>query len=847
MITQPASRTASIEILESRIAPATIIGVDANSRLLSFDSASPGAVTVVTVTGLGAGETLEAVDFRPATGQLYGLGIVDLIGTDEGRIYTINPATGAATQVGAAPFSTTLTDNSDWGFDFNPAVDRIRLVNDGDQSLRINPDTGALAGTDTALTPNTASLIGAAYDRNFAGTPQTTLFGIDFATDSLVRIGGVNGVPSPNGGVVTQVGPLGVDVNNFRAGFDIESRTGTAYAALRSASGANQLFTVNLTTGAATLIGTIGTGTELFHGITVALPNDLTLVSPTVARYIDQDGDAVTVRVSKGTLGAQDFTFATGQKGSQLRLLNLSDDGQEFAGASLSIIGVRRGANGDGYTNVGHINATGVDLGHVVLRGDLAQIDAGDATLTTPGLRSLTVASLGNFGTATQSATTASTQSDIAGALGRLDVKTDITRATVVVNGAIGSVTIGGDIIGNDSAAGGGVTATGNIGPVTILGSVQGGAAGNSGIVDAGGTMGNVFIRGSILGGAGADGGLIESTGKMGALVIRGNVIGGAGDGSGRVHSAGGIASVNIAGSIIGGTAAGVASGLVESFGGAAAVNNIGPVKIGGSLIGNAGQYSGSIFANGKIASVNISGSLIGGAGSEGGSIVAGLGIGNVAILGSTISGAGNTSGSVLTFSGGPIADVTITGAVIGSNTLSGILSDGTLGAVKIGGTMRGGRISAEGVANSAGLAIKSITVGGSVKNALILGGYDQLGVATNPDASIGAVAVGGNWIASSIASGVAATDPFFGNGDDVKITEGVADLIVSRIASIVIGGYAIGTPSVSGDHFGFVAQRIGSLKVGTLPYPLVPGSSSAADIAGYTVGPTLDLRVREV
>ena len=32
------------------------------------------ATSTVTVTGLQAGETLKGIDFRPATGQLYGFG-----------------------------------------------------------------------------------------------------------------------------------------------------------------------------------------------------------------------------------------------------------------------------------------------------------------------------------------------------------------------------------------------------------------------------------------------------------------------------------------------------------------------------------------------------------------------------------------------------------------------------------------------------------------------------------------------------------------------------------------------------------------------------------------------------
>src|SRR5205823_1424681 len=67
-----------------------------NNTFGSFDSATPGTVTgLVTITGLQGGESLLAIDCRPATGQIYGLGSTN-------RLYTLNPLTGAATPVGVA-------------------------------------------------------------------------------------------------------------------------------------------------------------------------------------------------------------------------------------------------------------------------------------------------------------------------------------------------------------------------------------------------------------------------------------------------------------------------------------------------------------------------------------------------------------------------------------------------------------------------------------------------------------------------------------------------------------------------------------------------------------------------
>ena len=59
---------------------------------------------------------------------------------------------------------------------------------------------------------------------------------------------------------------LGTNLNGF-IGFDI-SATGTGYASITT-GGISRLYTVNLTTGAATLLGAIGSGWHPFLGLTV--------------------------------------------------------------------------------------------------------------------------------------------------------------------------------------------------------------------------------------------------------------------------------------------------------------------------------------------------------------------------------------------------------------------------------------------------------------------------------------------------------------------------------------------------------------------------------------------------
>ena len=172
----------------------TIYGVTGGTApaLVRFTSAAPGTIeSTVAVTGLQPAETALGIDVRPATGELMALG-------STGRLYRVNPANGGATAIGAAIALT----GTRFGIDFNPWVDRLRVVSDAERNYRISPLDGTLAGTDTDLAP-AGNVVSAAYDRNSPGAPST-LFALDSSANRLVRIGGVDGTPSPNLGAVAQ-------------------------------------------------------------------------------------------------------------------------------------------------------------------------------------------------------------------------------------------------------------------------------------------------------------------------------------------------------------------------------------------------------------------------------------------------------------------------------------------------------------------------------------------------------------------------------------------------------------------------------------------------------------------
>ena len=225
-------------------AASTAFGLTPANQIVIFDTSTPGTtLATVAITGLEPGEAALGIDLRPATGQVYLLG-------SSSRVYVVNPATGAATAVGA-PFTPALS-GTHFGFDFNPTVDRIRVVSDTGQNLRLNPDTGAAAATDGPLNPGAPRVVGSAYLTNVAGAMTTTLFAIDATSDRLLIQN------PPNNGSLVDVGPLGVDTGD-EVGFDVAANDNRAFATL-TVAGTTGLYRVDLSTGAATFAGTVAAG-----------------------------------------------------------------------------------------------------------------------------------------------------------------------------------------------------------------------------------------------------------------------------------------------------------------------------------------------------------------------------------------------------------------------------------------------------------------------------------------------------------------------------------------------------------------------------------------------------------
>ena len=229
----------------------TAWAVDSRALLISFDTNFPAFVrSIRLIQGLQPGEGIMAIDFRPANKKLYGLG-------SSSRVYVIDTESGMASAVGTGPFTPAL-DGAEFGFDFNPTVDRIRVTSNKGQNLRLHPDTGMVAATDLPLNYDSATgaaegIVASAYTNSVAGATTTTLYNIDSRRKALVT------QAPPNDGKLNVVGSLvGLDLTML-AGFDISPTSGRGYVAARLANAAKcMLYEVHLGTGDYNPLGEIG-------------------------------------------------------------------------------------------------------------------------------------------------------------------------------------------------------------------------------------------------------------------------------------------------------------------------------------------------------------------------------------------------------------------------------------------------------------------------------------------------------------------------------------------------------------------------------------------------------------
>jgi trimeric autotransporter adhesin len=298
-------------------APAQAVGellaLTDNNGLVSFMSGFPSKLcTSTTVSGLQGAESVLGIDVRPSDRNVYAV-------TSAGRLYTVNATTGTATTV--ATLSADPTDNTDpytpndlnggIAMDVSPAADQLRAYNGNGKNLRVNLNTGVvtsdIALSAAGLNPANASIATISYTNGFAGTVNNTLYLIDSTNDRLLTT-----PAGATGGVLANVGSLAIqgDVQAV-AGLEINAVNNSAFAALQVGNAtSSDLYNINLSTGAATRVGSIGT-TARVRKITYASPPVATLVGITTNNQL--------VTFSLGNPGTFTSTMPiTGMQGGEM-------------------------------------------------------------------------------------------------------------------------------------------------------------------------------------------------------------------------------------------------------------------------------------------------------------------------------------------------------------------------------------------------------------------------------------------------------------------------------------------------------------------------------------------------
>ncbi|HEU4931534.1 MAG TPA: DUF4394 domain-containing protein [Pyrinomonadaceae bacterium] len=226
-----------------------VVGLTSDQRLICFDEKRPeDSTTIGRIFGLVTDSNLVGIDFRPANGVLYALG-------NAGGIYTLSLDTAEATL--RSRLNVALA-GSFFGVDFNPTVDRLRIISDLGQNLRANVENGATTPDDpinyTSGTP-TIGVTAVAYTNNDSDpNTATTLFDIDSTLDQVAI------QAPPNAGTLNPTGKLNVNTT-ADVGFDIYSfvRNGSTVdvrgLATLVTGGQAGLYQISLFTGKATLSG----------------------------------------------------------------------------------------------------------------------------------------------------------------------------------------------------------------------------------------------------------------------------------------------------------------------------------------------------------------------------------------------------------------------------------------------------------------------------------------------------------------------------------------------------------------------------------------------------------------
>lgn len=241
-------------------------GVSTDNQLITYTVGPPAQEkSSVVITGLKEpGEVIASIDLNPKDGLIYGI-------SNKGRMYTINPETGAATPVSTTAFNPMPTGTI-YGMDFNTKTGLFRLVTNAGENMTVSPVTGAIVSVDQKLTPGSTIINSVAYTNGTSSSPTASMYDIstsdgkvyvqDDMKGTLRAVGSTTLVIQDEGGFdISKDNTYGLAVLNAGALYKDPSdpqglNTATAY----------RLYHIDLRTGKATSFGSV----RPLNGMTIA-------------------------------------------------------------------------------------------------------------------------------------------------------------------------------------------------------------------------------------------------------------------------------------------------------------------------------------------------------------------------------------------------------------------------------------------------------------------------------------------------------------------------------------------------------------------------------------------------
>jgi hypothetical protein len=595
--------------------------------------------------------------------------------------------------------------------------------------------------------------------------------------------------------------------------------------------------------------------------------DDIDFADPQKVRYVDPDGDLVTIKITKGILFSGDKSILTFEEsgstgGRVLAAIDFTGNPSLYNGTSLFVTAdtqpgfFESGGVSDGKANVGFIQgalvdsnllqfARGIDFTNVVIDGDLGGMTAGDLFVS-PSIRGVLFAdSIGTKGTETLPGSLTDNFCYFLSKVNSIRTNGDVSATIQTFGGIfgdIGSVQIGGALRGVNDHQPGRIVFTGTLNKA-IVGSIIGGAGQGSGAISGAAStnasIGSVRVIDALIGGAGKESGSINARSinfvdiGVNPDAEKSGIIGGSGENSGSIIApklgnvivGSGVRDVGIQGG------AGLGSGLISTQG------SMGNVTVYGDIVGGSGGNSAQVFAGKSIQSVRVFGSLVGGAGTTSGAVFASDNLNSFFVAENISGGVGSQSG--IAHAGGSMKSLVIgteRTATAGDGDLAGgsgqssglVDIDGALSKAVIFGDLRGGTGSTSGALQIDG-AIGSLTIHGNFQG----GDSNAATVDTAPTSAtqtgfitaerIARMTIDGSWISGA------------NNGSG--LADSGAIRVATDIGSLTVGHDILGN---SNSRVVLAAGGTGSnhIAIGDLN---VKGKAEYLDVlGGYFTGATL-------